>query len=135
VTATGLPGYEVLVQAARGAMAAVPPVSAAWGTLERTLYDGKRRKAASKALDQWAPAIDVLTDSAGAARFLGYKSAESVRRKVFRNRRDGTPEWPEHDEKYGRSRTWAYRTIVIHQAMAPGRGSAGITRGPRKNRK
>lgn len=94
----------------------------------------KRREAASKALDQWAPAIDAMTDLAGAARFLGLKSATSLRQNKFRKRADGSPAWPEPDDSFGklgrgRSDVWKLRTIVIHRAESPGRGHPGATLG------
>lgn len=90
---------------------------------------GTRRdpaKAANRTLDQWAPAVDELTDIAGAAAFAGLSPA-SVRKMRLRRRADGTPEWPGRDKRFGRSDVWAYRTIVLHLAAAPGRGNRGDT--------
>lgn len=138
-----MPGMELppvgeLIDAARTAMAAaaVPrdPARAA----------EKRRQAASKALDRWAPAIDQLTDQIGAARFTGL-TYDSVRRKRNRVRADGTREWPEPDPRFARddgevprfpggtgarkTALWTYRAIVLHLAEAPGRGHPGATLG------
>lgn len=89
----------------------------------------KRRAAGNKFLDRYKPGIDQLTDISGAARFLGLKGPDSLRRRQFRKRADGTPDWPESDEVFGRSKAWTYRTIVLHQAEAPGRGHPGASLG------
>jgi hypothetical protein len=75
-----------------------------------------------------------MTDMSGAAVFLRYKDVGTVQKKKFRARKDGTPEWPEPDLVFGRSPGWRYRTIIVHLAMSPGRGSPGIPRGPRKTK-
>ena len=100
---THLPDAAILIQAARG--------------------EGPR------ALDRWAPAIDQLTDLAGAARFLGLKGPDSIRRRMTRTRADGTRKWPVPDQRFGRSPAWTYRTLVLHYAAAPGRGHPGAALG------
>lgn len=82
----------------------------------------RRRQAASRALDAWKPAIDELADFAAAARFLGVRDADTLRRRQFRVRLDGTRGWPGPDAELGASKGWYYRSIVLHEAMAPGRG-------------
>jgi hypothetical protein len=131
----GLPDAKTLIGAARAAMAAIPGLPAGpedGGTARaraKAETAARRHEAASTALDQWAPAIDEMTDLAGAARFLGLKGPDSLRRRKFRIRADGTREWPGPDATFGRSAAWKYRTIVIHQAAAPGRGHPGATLG------
>lgn len=111
----GLPSAQDLIETARTAMHHAHSDPA---------------KAASRALDRWKPAIDQLTDQAGAAVFLGYTGgAGTVRRKRFRELADGTPEWPEPDRVFGRSPVWSYRKIILHLARAPGRGHPGATLG------
>jgi hypothetical protein len=134
VAVTVLPDYEVLVQVAHQAMEAVPAVSPTASEAERRRYYERRRSAGSKALDVYKPVIDELADMTQAAAFLGYVDAGTVRRKLWRHRKDGTPEWPAHDMKIARSPAWRYRTIVVHLAMSPGRGSPGIQRGPRQKK-
>lgn len=88
-------------------------------------------KAANKTLDQWAPAIDAEADSQRAADFLGYKGGArtvSRMRAPDQTRADGTPGWPERDNRYGRSDVWRYRTIVLHMAGRPGQGRPGAPR-------
>jgi hypothetical protein len=125
--ATGLPPAAELIGYAKAAMEQAGPLPA-----NPASAVSMRRQAASKALDQWKPQIDQLTDMEGAAAFLGLAGADSVRRKRHRTRTDGTPEWPAEDKMFGRSPAWMFRTIVIHLAEAPGRGHPGMVRGPRK---
>jgi hypothetical protein len=127
MSATALPHADELIAAAKQAMEEAEPLPA-----NPAAATSKRRQAANRVLDQWKPAIDELTDPAGAAEFLGLAGRDSIRKKQFRTRIDGTPEWPEPDQRFGRSPAWAYRTIVIHLAEAPGRGHPGMVRGPRK---
>lgn len=115
---TKLPDAAVLVEAAREAMRSVQGPPGDPKVIER------RRKAASKALDGWAPAIDEVADLAAAATFLGAR-ADSIRRRMWRARADGTPDWPPPDLELGQSKGWRYRTIVLHQAQMPGRGHRG----------
>jgi hypothetical protein len=75
-------------------------------------------------LDAYAPGIDAATDVAGAAAWLGLKPAH-ISRERSRLRPDGRPRWPKPDYPVGRSGLWTYRTIVLHRAGMPGRGSAG----------
>ena len=122
-----------------------PPAEAAEAAeAARQRVAARRHTAASKALDQWAPAIDQLTDQIGAAAFTGL-TYNSVRRKRNRTRADGTREWPEPDPRFrpddaGESRfpggtgarktaLWTYRAIVLHLAEAPGRGHPGAPLG------
>lgn len=114
---TSLPEAAVLIEAARQAAdetANLPgdPVKAA----------ERRRQAASRALDQWKPAIDELTDFTGAARFLGVRDAGTLRRRQFRVRLDGTKGWADPDAKLGGRKGWRLRTIVLHEALSPTRG-------------
>ena len=122
-----------------------PPAGATEAIKQRAA--ARRRTAASKALDQWAPAIDDLTDQIGAAKFTGL-TYNSVRRKRNRIRADGTREWPEPDPRFRRdegeesrfpggtgarkSALWTYRAIVLHLADAPGRGHPGATLGRKR---
>lgn len=82
------------------------------------------------ALDVYAPAIDQLADVAAAAAWLGVSRA-SIYRERSRTRADGAPAWPDADETAGRSGMWRYRTLVLHRASMPGKGSAGRGR-PRR---
>jgi hypothetical protein len=75
-------------------------------------------------LDVYAPAIDAPVDVAGAASWLG-RQRDSISRDRSRRLADGTPRWPRPDYPSGRSGSWRYRTIVMHLAALPGRGSAG----------
>ncbi|HEV3380744.1 MAG TPA: hypothetical protein VG142_07165 [Trebonia sp.] len=88
----------------------------------------KQIAAANKRLDQWAPTIDQLVDLSGAAAFLGLKGPDSIRRNIFRTRVDGTAYWPEPDAKFGRSKAWKIRSIVLNRAQAPGRGHPGLAK-------
>lgn len=112
----GLPSAQALIDVACEAMRAHP---------------GEPVEAASQALDRWAPAIDQLADTSRAAAFLGYTSPHTVKRKRWRTRADGSPEWPkpEPGNTFGRSPAWPYRAIILHLAQAPGRGHPGMTLG------
>lgn len=114
VIPAGLPDAATLVAVARAAMAAT---------------GARKREAASRALNRYAPGIDQYTDMAGAAVFLGLKGKNSIRRRTTRTRADGTREWPEPDETFGRTPVWSYRTLVIHKAESPGQGHPGATLG------
>jgi len=118
-----LPDVSVLVETARKAMSETPapadPVEAA----------EVRRQAASKALDRWAPGIDEVVDLDGAAGFLG-KTPDYVKRRQYRARADGTPDWPKPDVAFGRSKGWTLRTIVVHQATGSRRGQHGSSLAP-----
>lgn len=120
MTGTNLPDAQTLIAAARKAMTGITGDSPEAGE--------QRREAASRALDRWAPAIDELTDYAGAARFLGL-AVGSVRRMKGRTLADGTRQWPEPDGRFGASPAWRYRTIVIGRARSPGHGHRGATLG------
>lgn len=85
---------------------------------------------AGRLLDQYAPEIDELADVSAAADWLGI-SASSIYRERSRQRADGSAAWPAPDAKFGRSGAWRYRTLVLHRAGMPGRGSAGRGR-PRR---
>lgn len=121
-----LPAAAELVEVARTAMREAGGLPSDPGLARQ-----KRREAASMALDRWAPDIDAMTDLAGAAKFLGLKSAVSLRQNKFRTRADGTPAWPDPDDSFGvvgrgRSDVWKLRTIVIHRAESPGRGGPKV---------
>lgn len=125
-TRPDLPDAGTLIAAARAAMTGIE-VPADPGKAAKATE--RRHRAAGRALDKWAPAIDEMTDLAGAAAFLRLKGPDSLRRRRFRIRADGTRDWPEPDQQFGRSPAWKLRTIVIHQAEAPGRGHPGATLG------
>ena len=75
------------------------------------------------ALDAWAPAIDTLADAATAAAWLGIE-----RDTIYRHRTNppaGQPLWPNPDYTAGRSGSWTYRTLALHRAAMPGRGTYG----------
>jgi len=96
----------------------LPPAGELAATAKGVLARGGSVKDASRALDPWAPAVDELADAAAAARFLGLKVTT-----VYMERWRGT--WPPSDVPLGRSGLWRYRTLVLHRAQMPGRGSAG----------
>lgn len=121
---TTLPDAAVLIEAARQAMREIPA-----DPLDRARTAELRREAASRALDQWAPAVDEMTDLAGAAEFLGAR-LDTVKRRRWRARADGTPDWPDPDVEAGQARAWKFRTIVLHQAGTPGRGRHGSATAP-----
>lgn len=121
---TSLPDAATLIAAARQAMNEIPA-----DPLNREKTTAARRRAASKALDQWAPAIDGQTDFAGAAAFLGARP-DTLKRRRWRARADGSPDWPKPDIEVGRTPGWTYRTIVLHQAETPGRGRHGAATAP-----
>lgn len=98
----------------RPAPASLPP-AATLITLARTRGPA--------ALDAYAPAIDTLADTQTAAAWLGITPATIYRHR--RNPPPGQPRWPQPDEIYGRSPAWTYRTLILHRAAMPGRGSAG----------
>jgi hypothetical protein len=112
-----LPPAGELIAAARAAMQADGP------------------EAASKALDEYAPGIDQYVNTQGAAEFMGYADAGTVRRMRRRKRADGTAEWPAPDQEFGwqerhygpgpKWAVWKLRTIVLARAEAPGRGHPG----------
>ena len=85
---------------------------------------------AQQLLDNYMPAIDELADVPTAAQWLGISPA-SIYRERSRRRADGAPAWPAADAKFGRSSAWKYRTLALHRAGMPGRGSAGRGR-PRR---
>jgi hypothetical protein len=124
MTPAELPDAKDLIAAARAAMADAQNIPSAPAAARE-----KRRETANKVLDQWKPAIDELTDFAGAAAFLGLKGPDSLKRLKYSPRVDGTPGWPEPDQKFGRTPAWKYRTIVLHRAESPGRGHPGATLG------
>lgn len=97
----------------------------------RPLLQSENPDQATKHLGAYAPAIDELVDIPTAARWLGISPA-SIYRERSRQRADGAPAWPEPDAKFGRSHAWRYRTLVLHRAAMPGKGSAGRGR-PRRN--
>jgi len=115
-----LPAAAILIQAARTATA-----EAATGRRDPA-------RAARRALDQWAPAIDQLADAAAIAAYLGI-SPRSISRIRLRTRADGTSQWPEPDGRFGRSDVWTYRTIILHRAAMPGRGHPGSALGRRRS--
>lgn len=82
------------------------------------------RQKGPAALDAYAPAIDVATDIGGAAAYLRIKPT-TISSERSRRRPDGTRRWPKPDYPAGRSGSWRYRTLILHRAAMPGRGSAG----------
>lgn len=82
-------------------------------------------------LDQCEPIIDELADATRLAEWTGLKPG-SIYRMSQRTLSDGSPEWPEQDDRFGNSKVWRYRTIVVHRAAAPGRGAPGRPRPPRR---
>ena len=80
------------------------------------------RASGPAALDTWAPAIDTLADATTAAAWLGIKPATIYRHRT--NPPAGQPAWPPSDTP-GRSGCWTYRTLVLHRAAMPGRGTYG----------
>lgn len=134
-----LPDAQELIRIAREAMAQVPAVPAGATERARKLAAERRRKAASRALDRFAPAIDEEIDTTAAAAFVGYADPGTIRTLRRRTRADGTRYWPEPDRKFspssdplgrgGGSAVWKYRTIVIAQAEAPGKGRTTVPDG------
>lgn len=121
---TTLPDAATLIEAAREAMSTVPA-----DPLDREKTIAKRRQAADTALDRWAPAIDEMTDLAGAAEFLEAR-LDTLKRRRWRARADGSPDWPKPDLEPGHAKLWTFRTIVLHQAGTPGRGHHGSATAP-----
>lgn len=121
---TSLPDAATLIAAAREAIASVTD-----NPLDREETTRRRRRAASAALDKWAPAVDEMTDRDGAAAFLGI-SRDLVKRRMWRARADGTPDWPKPDVEAGNARTWKYRTLAVFEASRPGRGRHGSATAP-----
>jgi hypothetical protein len=134
-----LPPAAELIDAAREAMRAIPDPPGATEKLKQAVAK-QRRAAANRILDQWAPAIDQMTDSSGAAAFMGYASGDTIRRLRRQTRADGTRGWPEPDTVFGwqqdgpslgggapraKMQAWKFRTIVLAKAEAPGRGAPG----------
>lgn len=99
-------------------------------SVAREALEGGTVGDAHRALDAYAPGVDELIDAAAAAEWLGI-SVSSIYRERSRVRADGSPGWPEPDDKFGRSGAWRYRTLALHRATMPGRGSAGRGR-PRR---
>jgi len=122
---TKLPDAAYLTEVARTAMRDIQPVPR-----DPAAVPEKRRQAAGKALDPWAPGIDEVVDLAGAAVFLGAPSADAVKRRQYRARADGTRDWPRPDVEFGRSKGWKLRTIVVHQAEGNRRGHHGSSLAP-----
>jgi hypothetical protein len=82
-------------------------------------------------LDTWAPGIDTLADAATAAAWLGIE-----RDTIYRHRTNppaGQPLWPDPDYTAGRSGSWTYRTLILHRAAMPGRGTRGRGRPDPRN--
>jgi hypothetical protein len=127
MSAKDLPDSRTLIEAARAAMNAVQP---ARGDTPDAIA-AKRRQAASRALDAWAPHIDELADFAGVAAFLGLKGPNSLKRNAYRIRSDGSRMMPDPDATFGRTPAFKYRSIVLSQAEAPGRGHPAMLHGPR----
>ena len=124
-----LPPAAELVAEAKAAMAGVTRLPR-----DPEAAQEARRRAASRALDQWKPGIDTLVDLSNAASFLGMRSYDSLKRNKYRKRADGSRMWPAADETggrvgRGRAERWTLRTIVIHRAESPGRGHPGATMG------
>lgn len=80
------------------------------------------------ALDRLPAAwLDELLDAERAASWLGI-ATKTVYVDSSRGR------WPAADLTLGRSRAWTRRTLVLHLAARPGRGTPGRPRVPRKPR-
>lgn len=92
--------------------------------------------AGARALDRYAPQIDAYADTATAAGWLtasGFRiTPDSIYRERLRTRSGGEPGWPAPDLTAGRSGLWTFRTIVLHRASMPGRGTPGRPRPARR---
>ena len=83
------------------------------------------REHGSAVLDQFAPDIDEMVDTATAAAWTGVQA-----RTIHRDRARGR--WPESELPVGRSLGWSRRTLAEHLAQRTGRGAPGKPRAPRK---
>jgi hypothetical protein len=72
-------------------------------------------------LDKYAPDIDSLHDTADIAAWAGL-SPRSLSTMRTRTRPDGTAQFPEPDETFGRSPAWKPRTVAEFYARSPGPG-------------
>jgi hypothetical protein len=109
----GLPGAETLIALVREA--------------RRTADDGPESAdlAANKALDAYIPDIDELGDAGTIAGWLGIKPQTIYVMQKKPRLASGYPGWPDPDDKFGRSKVWRYRTIVLFRAGMPGFGAPG----------
>jgi len=114
-----------------GAGEGLPPCEELVAAVREALQAGADEDAA-RVLEACAPAIDEFAGVVEAAEWLGISPA-SIYRERSRVRADGAAAWPEPDRVFGRSSVWKYRTLVLHRASMPGKGSAGRGR-PRRNR-
>ena len=72
-------------------------------------------------LDQYAPDIDALHDTADIAAWAGL-TARSLATMRTRTRTDGSRQFPEPDQTFGRSPVWKPRTVAEFYARSPGPG-------------
>jgi hypothetical protein len=119
----------------RGLMTAIPAglpsAQEAIAAVRSILRDGGTVEDASRMLDQYTPAIDELADAEASAAWLGLTTG-TVYQERSRTRAAGIAGWPDADLTAGRSGLWRYRTLVLHRAAMPGRGSAGRGRPARR---
>lgn len=92
----------------------------------RTLIDAVRELPPAERdayLNEFTPGIDAMADTAEIAAWLHMSPATIKReRKPDRARANGTT-WPQPDRRYGSTPAWTYRTVVLHRASQPGKGT------------
>lgn len=72
-------------------------------------------------LDEYAPEIDALADTAQIAAWLGIQP-RTIHRERSRPRATG-PSWPQPEPLPGRSPLWTWRAIATYRAAMPGPGN------------
>ena len=112
-------------------MDTLPPASDLIARARAILRAGGTVEDASRMLDEYAPAVDELADAEASAAWLGITTG-TVYQERSRTRASGAAGWPDPDVTAGRSGAWRYRTLVLHRAGMPGRGSAGRGRPARR---
>lgn len=113
----------------------LPPAAQLIAEVRRVLAEGYLCDADAE-LNRYAPQIDAYADAATAAGWLtasGFRiTPDSIYRERLRTRSGGEPGWPAPDLTAGRSGLWTFRTIVLHRASMPGRGTPGRPRPARR---
>lgn len=85
-----------------------------------TAIKGKNQRDRDQYLAQF-PWLDDLADTRTLAAWTGIEATSIT---DYHTRKTGGPrKWPVPDEEYGGRPVWRFRTILLHRASQPGRGS------------
>jgi hypothetical protein len=74
-------------------------------------------------LDQYAPDINALADTATLAAWLGISPRSIHRERQADRARAGGRHWPDPVTTYGRTPVWTYRQAAEYRATMPGPGN------------